>query len=217
MLAESWESLTHHREEDRYSVDFLNEYTCTDILCKIYTNCVTDNWYICHSATRSEVKSPVHSGQETLTLASLFLASDYSLESQRWGAALLAQDDRSRPYLSLPLPSLPHLLFWLASLLGIVHTACQKAFHQSSMRPHSYCVALRGRRCVRALGHGGSGASGRTANQPARGLPLVSVLFFPADPFHFPPPRLHAPSLPPPSRLNCSQRFSLPGSTIVQL
>lgn len=105
-------------------------------------------------------------------------------------------------------PSLPPLPLCVGSVCfqGIVHTACQKAFHQSSMRQHHYCVALRGQRCVRALRQGGSGGSGR--------LPLVSVLFFSTDPL------LHRLPLPfllqAENRFNCSSMFTLPESAIVQ-
>lgn len=78
----------------------------------------------------------------------------------------------------------------LVWLLGIVHAACQNASHQSSTRPHSYCVALRGRRCIRAHGRGGSGF--RTDGQPVSGLSL----FVSADPLQTP----HPFSTPPPSK-----------------
>lgn len=120
-------------------------------------------------------------------MASLFLASDYSLESQRSGAALSAQDDLSCPRLS-PTPPLPCSVSVLARFAPRHCAYSLPESIPSKLYEATQLLALPsgGRRCIRALGQGGSELW--TDGKAARGLPLVFMLLFSADPLQAPHP-----------------------------
>lgn len=172
-----------------------------------------DKLYILRDVTITGEKKEVKKwtercGQETLTLASLFQASDCLLETQRSGAAQLALDDLFCPHLPLP-PSLPPALpslCWLGLLPGhcahsLPESIPSKLYEATPLLRGPQGAALRKSTPTRRLG-----GSGR--------LPLVSVLFFSDDPLHHPLPLPFL--LQAENRFNCSSMFSLPESAIVQ-
>lgn len=141
------------------------------------------------------------SAQETLTLASLFLASDYSLESQRSGAALLAEDD-----LPCPHPSALPLSFSVLARFASRHCACSlpesipsRLYEATRLLRGPQEATLRNSTRTRSLG----ALDGWPTSQ--RFASGGSALLF-CRPLTNPSPFLRAPPKEG-NRLNCSQRF----------